>query len=140
LLVWQFASSVAIHPDYLSYFNELANKSREKILINSDLDWGQDLKRLSDLLQQRKVKELSIAYAGTADLERHNLPPFRPLVPYKPTDGWIAISLLRLNVWPDEGRAFSWLDKYEPVAMAGRSIRVYHLLETEVVKPQETSE
>ncbi len=140
LLTWQFTSSVVTHPDYLAYFNVFADKNRENILIGSDLDWGQDLKRLSDLLKGLGVEELAIAYAGTADLKRHNLPRLRRLVPYERTNGWIAISLLRLKIWPDEGKAFSWLEKHEPVAMAGRSIKVYYLPENEAMKPQGANE
>ena len=140
LLTWHFASSIWAHPDYLSYFNAAANGSREKILISSDLDWGQDLRRLSLLLKRLAVEECSIAYAGTADLTRHDLPHVRPLIPYQVRDGWIGISLLRLKVWPDNGKAFAWLDSYEPVAMAGRSIKVYNIQQSEVSKSYKANE
>ena len=35
------------HPDYLAHFNEFAGSHPETILCESDLDWGQDLDRLS---------------------------------------------------------------------------------------------
>jgi len=134
LLAWQFVGSIAAHPDYLSYFNVVADKNREKILINSDLDWGQDLNRLCKLLKRLGVKEVAIAYAGTADLNQHDLPHFYPLIPYKRTHGWIAISLARMKYlygW----RGFSWLEKYIPVAMAGRSIRVYYIPGSKRIAP-----
>ena len=31
------------HPDYLAYFNEVAGDKPEAMLIDSDLDWGQDI-------------------------------------------------------------------------------------------------
>ena len=56
LLAWQLISSIRAHPDYLAYFNEFAGRHPEKILIDSDLDWGQDLLRLSAALKQRHVR------------------------------------------------------------------------------------
>jgi hypothetical protein len=90
LLVWQLVASAHAHPDYLAYFYELAGHHPERILL--DLDWGQDLLRLADTLRSRGIDEVAIAYFGTADLSRHNLPRFRLLLPYQPTTGWIAIS------------------------------------------------
>ena len=46
LLGWLVVTSVRAHPDYLPYFNELAGSQPERILVDSDLDWGQDLLRL----------------------------------------------------------------------------------------------
>ena len=40
------------HPDYLAYFNELAGDEPERILADSDLDWGQDMLRLSARLRE----------------------------------------------------------------------------------------
>ena len=140
LLAWQVTSSIRAHPDYLAYFNELAGQHPERILIDSDLDWGQDLLRLSPALQQRHVEEVSIAYAGSPDLDLHQfgLPPFRVLAPYEPTSGWIAISLLRLKMgglgFPDDG--FWWLEAYKPVGLVGRSIRLYYVPEL----PRKTTE
>jgi 4-amino-4-deoxy-L-arabinose transferase-like glycosyltransferase len=140
LLAWQVTSSIRAHPDYLAYFNELAGQHPERILIDSDLDWGQDLLRLSPALQQRHVEEVSIAYAGSLDLDlaRFGLPPFRVLAPHEPTGGWIAISLLRLKTGgfglPED--SFWWLESYKPVGLVGRSIRLYYVPEL----PRKTTE
>jgi hypothetical protein len=133
LLVWQATASVRAHPDYLAYFNEFAGEHPEKILIDSDLDWGQDLFRLSADLRQRRVPEISIAYAGSAeiDLSHFGLPPFRVLAPHQFATGWIAISLLRLKAgglgFPHD--SYTWLERYQPVALVGRSIRLYYVSE-----------
>ncbi len=129
LLSWQLAASFQAHPDYFAYFNEFAGQHPEKILIDSDLDWGQDVFRLSSALRERHVDKFSIAYAGSADLDHFGLPPYRLLEPNQPTTGWIAISLLRLktggvNVPTD---SFAWLEAYKPVCVVGRSILLYHL-------------
>jgi hypothetical protein len=131
---WQLASSLRAHPDYLAYFNELAPHP-ERLLVDSDLDWGQDLKRLADTLKARGITELSIAYNGSADLTQFGLPKTRELIAYRPTSGWIAISVFCLKMGkigtktPDE---FAWLERFEPVARVGKSIRLYHLTDTEL--------
>jgi 4-amino-4-deoxy-L-arabinose transferase-like glycosyltransferase len=129
LLAWQLTSSVRSHPDYLAYFNEFAGRHPEKILLDSDLDWGQDLLRLSAVLRQKEVDKVSIAYAGSADLSQFDLPPFRQLTPHQPTAGWVAISLLPLKIGahyiPTD--SFYWLEAYRPVCLVGRSIRLYYV-------------
>jgi len=131
LLAWHLTSSIRAHPDYLAYFNELAGQHPERVLIDSDLDWGQDLLRLSAILKAKRVEELSIAYAGSAELDlgQFGLPPFRILLPHQPTAGWIAISLLRLKAgglgFPTD--SFSWLRAYKPLYVAGRSIWLFYL-------------
>jgi hypothetical protein len=133
LLTWHLTSSIRVHPDYLAYFNELAGQHPERILVDSDLDWGQDLLRLSAALQQKHIEDVSIAYIGSPklDLRRLGLPPFRVLAPHQPTVGWIAISLMRLKTGgpgsPDD--SFWWLEAYKPVCLVGRSIRLYYLPE-----------
>ena len=131
LLFWLIASPAYSHPDYIAYFNELGGTHPEKLLIDSDLDWGQDLQRLADTLHTHNVETVALAFYGNADLTRHGLPTIRPLLPYQPTKGWIAISEMRLksvhsNAAHDE---FAWLENYQPVALAGRSIKVYYLPE-----------
>ncbi len=49
---WLVVSGVWNHPDYLAYFNELAGDEPERILADSDLDWGQDMLRLSARLRE----------------------------------------------------------------------------------------
>jgi hypothetical protein len=147
LLVWHLTSSFRTHPDYLAYFNELAGQHPERILVNSDLDWGQDLFRLSALLQAKGVDKVSIAYFGTADLNSFNLPPFQRLSPYQPTAGWVAISVACLKMggvknglakaFPKD--SFYWLEAYKPVGMAGRSIRLYYVGESAVGETKEVS-
>ncbi|HEY8370740.1 MAG TPA: glycosyltransferase family 39 protein, partial [Thermodesulfobacteriota bacterium] len=111
LLAWHVLSTSLAHPDYLASFNELAARNPDRILVDSDLDWGQDLKRLASALRERGVTRLSLAYFGSADPARHGLPPVRKLEPHRPTTGWVAISVTKLR-----GRAgFDWLDAHRPV-------------------------
>jgi hypothetical protein len=135
LLAWQIYSGVHAHPDYLAYFNEIAASEPERYLVDSDLDWGQDLPRLSAELKHRGISEVSLSYHGTADLNKHGLPLVHPIVPFQRTTGWIAISLYNLKLrslilGQEAGRsipAFSWLEAYRPVATIGKSIRLYYV-------------
>lgn len=139
LLVWHCLSSVMAHPDHLSYFNELAGRNPEEILVESDLDWGQDIRRLGDVLRSLNASEPRIALFTSADLRNQNLPPSRRLQPYEPVSGWVAISLTQLKMMGlkmkhESGRSdgpYDWLERYQPVAMAGRSIRIYHIPESQ---------
>jgi hypothetical protein len=126
LLVWQITSSFATHPDYIAYFNELAGKHPEEIVTDSDLDWGQDLKRLATTLKQRGIKEFSFSYNGSANLDQFNLPPRRELSPYRKTTGWIAVSLMKLQQGTNSP-SFAWLKEYQPVEKVGKSIWLYYI-------------
>ena len=130
LVGWQLVASVRTHPDYLAYFNELAGSHPERILVDSDLDDGQDLKRLADTLRARRVAAVSLAYAGSATVAEHGLPPIHWLEPHRPVTGWVAASLysLKLGSLDRPGHDdFAWIDRYRPVAQVGRSIRLYYI-------------
>jgi hypothetical protein len=129
LVGWQLVSSARIHPDYLAYFNALAGRHPDRVLVDSDLDWGQDLLRLADVLHARKIDSLTMKYWGRAIPDRHNIPPWTELQPYRPATGWIAISEFRLKTGELKPpyRDYAWLEAYEPVAIAGKSIRLYYI-------------
>jgi hypothetical protein len=130
--------SASAQPDNLAYFNLLAGHSPERILADSDLDWGQDLKRLSDRLADLGVKQLAIAYFGTADLEKSHLPPFRGLGGTDHTTGWIALSVRALAVDCARDGGYCWLKQYTPVARVGRSILLFHITGSAALVPNQT--
>jgi hypothetical protein len=115
------------HPDYLAYFNGFASRHPEKVLCESDLDWGQDLYRLRDALRAHGVNQVAIRYFGTAPLDRAGLPPHRELSPSTPSSGWAAISLHALVMENAENGSFEWLKQYQPVERVGKSIYLYRL-------------
>jgi hypothetical protein len=135
LLGWNVSSSLSSHPDYLAYLNELAGSHPERILSGSDVDWGQDLKRLSQELKHLGVSEVSMSYFGTADPAHYEMPRLRPLLPYHPATGWVAISVFNLN---EKAAAlqqadhspvspYAWLTQQKPFARAGKSIFLYYV-------------
>jgi 4-amino-4-deoxy-L-arabinose transferase-like glycosyltransferase len=127
LLLWQLATLVYAYPDYLAYFNALAGDHPERILVDSDLDWGgQDLRRLERVLAARGVRALWVGYRGTADLSLEALPPYRALTPGQPVTGWVAITMLTLQENP---AGYAWLRQYRPVQRVGQSFELYDIPE-----------
>ena len=125
LLLWQIGEAAAAAPDYLTYFNQLAAGEPQRIVTGSDLDWGQDVKRLAAALKQRHVDRVSLAVHTSADLRQHDdLPPIRTLYPGETATGWIAISE-QMSAFYCAG--YRWLDAYRPVARIGASIRLYYV-------------
>lgn len=138
LSLWLAASSILAHPDYLAYFNELAGAHPERIVVDSDLDWGQDLWRLSRTLNDLGVRDVSLAYFGGVRLDGQGLPRICLLEPYQPVTGWIAISEFSFTVEAQQIRKrmgadvspYFWLEN-KPFVRVGKSIRLYFLPATE---------
>jgi dolichyl-phosphate-mannose-protein mannosyltransferase len=126
---WLVLESIAAHPDYLTYFNQLAGGHPEQVLVDSDLDWGQDLRRMVDTLRARKIDQVWITYHGTVDLTTQGLPPFTVLKPDTVVTGWIAASIYKIQLGEHGGglSGFAWLRRYTPVARAGHSMLLYHI-------------
>jgi hypothetical protein len=68
LLAWQAVSAVWVAPHYLSYFNSFCGGPSEgyRYLVDSSLDWGQDLPSLRRELEARGYHRVALCYFGTA--------------------------------------------------------------------------
>ena len=120
---WSLLTLARTWPDYLAYFNETVAEPRA-VLVDSDLDWGQDFRRLTLRLAALKVPAVSLAYLGTADLKREALPPYILLQPGQQASGWIAVSALAR----EKARGgFDWLDAYPPRERVGKTIDLYYV-------------
>lgn len=127
LLAWSLVIVVRAHPDHLSYFNLLAGGHPEHVLVDSNLDWGQDLYRLRDTIAARRIRDtVRVAYFGTADVSAAGVPNARELGLHEHATGWIAASETYLaGEWV--GRAYGWLLDYPPVARVGPSMRLWYI-------------
>jgi 4-amino-4-deoxy-L-arabinose transferase-like glycosyltransferase len=145
--IWALAIPFAAAPDYLPWFNALAGRNPDRVLIDSDLDWGQDLLRLERALADRHIDSVHIAYFGASDICRHQLPHLTWLRPREPVHGWIAISETfrhgidgsyyrdgdpcdrsqLVGTFVPDTKQYAWLDAYQPVARVGTSIRLYDI-------------
>jgi hypothetical protein len=126
LVAWQIATLGRSWPDYLPYFNELV-RHPEQVLIDSDLDWGQDMRRLEHRLHELKVQKFSFVFRGTEDWIREDFPPFTFLPPHLETTGWVAVDVLAKFLLTQGDDGFAWLDAYQPVARVGKTIDLYYI-------------
>jgi hypothetical protein len=133
LVIWLAGASLLSHPDYLAYFNELAGSEPEKILVDSDLDWGQDMKRLARRLHEVGAREVSFLPMILTDLERnHGFPPVRDKVGVlRPSPGWNAVEVtywkeFRLGLTDKHPEATLWPDRFKPLERVGKSVLLYY--------------
>ncbi len=130
--------STASFPNYLSFFNTPSGGARGglRLLGDSNLDWGQDLKLLADWRQKNPEPKLYLCYFGMADpayygIDYINLPGgYRFGPPARlPTDpGIIAISATHLQGIHLEAALrdyYAPLRRAHPVAVLGGSIYLF---------------
>jgi hypothetical protein len=125
LLLWHVASGALRHPDYLAYTNEFAGSHPENFLADSDLDWGQDMKRLASRLQHAGATEVTFepflktypTLAGDA------FPRILPVDADHPAPGWNVVSV---STWKIFGVP-QWANRMPPQERVGRSILLWHV-------------
>ena len=124
LLAWHCIASIATHPDSFPYFNELAGREPGRLFVDSNLDWGQDMLRLAEVLREVKAPQLARSMTGLHDYDRLGFPPSRELDPWVPANGWTAVSEHMFRMLEAKG-GYWWL-RGVPYRRVGRSIRLYH--------------
>jgi hypothetical protein len=69
LMGWLGVETIATHPHYLSYTNGLLRSSPPDPppLLDSNVDWGQDLPALAKWMRMNDVTKVDLAYFGHAD-------------------------------------------------------------------------
>lgn len=124
------ASSALIYPYYLSYFSELVGGARAgaRYLVDSNLDWGQELKRLGAYLKKRHIPFVYTVYFGQAPLETYlddarYLPTSKEPEAIAALDGWAAISATALFSMEE----YAWLRERHPTEKIGYAIFLYDL-------------
>ena len=135
------AEFALICPHYLAFFNQFIGGLRngQKYLVDSNLDWGQDLKGLKAWMDGHGVGHINLSYFGTADpayykIDCTYLPggPFfaDPLVKSADLPGYVAVSVTNLRgVYFTEStrQIYQKLLSTEPVAIIGYSIYIYRV-------------
>ena len=142
LCVSQVVSVAAVYPSFIAYFNELAGGPSRGYLyaVDSNLDWGQDLKRLASWTDENGVDRIYVDYFGGADVKYYLENKYQPWWGTRPKNdlpkgSYLAVSATFLqggrgyakpgaNV---ENGYYNWLNDYEPVAIIGHSIFVYYI-------------
>ena len=156
LVLWSIISTLAIHPHYLSYFNEAAGgpENGHDHLIDSNIDWGQDLLFLKAWLDQHpEAHPLGLAYYNVIDPRvvgiHFTLPPPGPINAAAaqgssasqagPRPGYYAldVNFVRGSTFlaadgqgqfhPIPLHEYEYFQHFQPIAKAGYSIFIYHI-------------
>jgi len=142
LILWQAISVVSIYPHFLAYFNEIAGGSNQGYIytVDSNLDWGQDLKRLKKWVEEKGIDKIYVDYFGGGDAKYYLKEKYAPWWGTRdskefPKGNYLAISATFLQGGrgiPTPGfnqpcGYYHWLDKYTPVAKIGYSIFIYYI-------------
>jgi hypothetical protein len=131
LVFWMVATSALSHPDYLPYFNALAGSEPERVLVDSDLDWGQDMKRLARRLHDAGAQQVSFTESIPVDLALLGFPPVQPNDPSKPAPGWNAVSLtvlknVRFGLGGTHPEIKLWPEQIKPTEKIGKGIWLWY--------------
>ena len=131
LQIWETAR---IHPFYLSFFNTISGgpERGSEYALDSNIDWGQDVKRLKAYVDRHKIPMVCTAYFGLADWEYYKINPGGLPGVYDPDqterlDCFVAISVTNLyDVYFDKP-TYVWLRNRKPDGRIGYSLYLYDL-------------
>jgi hypothetical protein len=150
LLAWQVAGTLRVAPHHLAFFNELVGGPGQgyKYLVDSNLDWGQDLLGLAGYVREHHVDRVKLAYFGlvTPEVVRSvgiNFEPVTSREETEPSAGVYAISATYLQgpygsgFLGGEGPPFPWLRQLEPEAVIGYTVFVYRVTDADVARLKE---
>ena len=120
-------------PYFIEYFNEIAGGPANgyQWLVDSNLDWGQDVKRLKHFLDEQAITNIDLAYFGPRRSIDYYGIAARRVTSGEARDlrsGTLVVSATDL-MRPD----WDWLRaSHEPVARIGYTMFVYHPGEAEL--------
>jgi hypothetical protein len=94
-------SIVRVYRSFLAYFNGVIGgpDGGARYVVDSNLDWGQDLRRLGTFVEAQRIDEVAVDYFGTS------VPQYEPgerFIPWwsalGPCPGWLAVSATALRL------------------------------------------
>jgi len=138
LLAWLLLGTVRLSPHYLAFFNQLAGGPAQgyRVLVDSNLDWGQNLWQLRDWMEHNQVEEVTYAHFSPARPQVYGiradfLPPDPRAVdfaPFDPAPGVYAIGATVLQgVYTPDVNTYAWFRTHEPLARLGHALFVYRV-------------
>lgn len=152
LIFWYLTGVVSAFPNYLSYFNELARirptwtasqagyfPGGHNYVVDSNLDWGQDLKRLGDWVKENKIQKIYLDYFGWAEqyhylgdkfvwLRRGQYVDRPQFLRDNPNGGYIAVSATYFQESIVSDKNYAWLADIKPITVIGDSIFVWRMI------------
>ena len=132
-------------PYYLTYFNQTVGgpAGGYKYVVDSNLDWGQDLKRFGQWIKKNDIPKIELDYFGWADPSYYlgtayvwtNSQKYKNAEDFRvrnQTSGWLAVSATFLQGSqgpPDQFKPvnYLWLQAHKPIITIGHSIFVYQI-------------
>ncbi len=142
LVLFEAVSVFSVYPNILTYFNEIIGGPDKGYLYvtDSNLDWGQDLKRLKQWTDKNNIDKIYVDYFGGSNAEYYLGDKYLPWWGSRssadiPAGNYLAVSATFLQ--GGRGKAapgfnettgyYRWLDNQELVAKIGYSIFVYRI-------------
>jgi Dolichyl-phosphate-mannose-protein mannosyltransferase len=140
LLGWYAWGSLRVHPHPLSYFNETVGGPANgwKVLVDSSLDWGQDLTLVEPWMREHGVTRYKLSYFGTASPEYHGITgemlpgysaPRQPRVTREVAPGDVlavsATNLQGVYIEAEDQPLMARIRQLQPVGRIGYSILVF---------------
>ncbi len=142
LIFLQIISVMAVFPHFLAYFNILARGPDNGYIytVDSNLDWGQDLKRLTEWTEKNKIDKIYLDYFGGGKPEYYLKEKYAPWWGNRdsrdfPKNNYLAVSATPLQI--GRGTAalefdqptghYKWLDEYKLITKIGYSIFIYYI-------------
>lgn len=142
-VIWIIAEPIINYPSYVSYFNEFVGgpKNGYKYVTDSNVDWGQDLKRLRDWVEeynqnnpQSPIDKIRVDYFGGSDPAYYlGDKSITWTSGNKLEPGWYAISAgflqesLYMKKGPGDPKGYEDLIQYPLVTRIGDSTFVYYV-------------
>ncbi len=138
LMLWFLLEALFTSPHFLSYFNEFAGGPHGgyKYVVDSNFDWGQDLKFLKKFVEKNNIDKIQIYYFGGGSPSYYLKDKAEWWHPERgQPKGWFALSGTFLQQAkaklapgferkPEEN--YPWLKESDkPVGRAGTSIFIY---------------
>ena len=131
LMAWLVVDTSLASPNFLSYFNRLTvgPENGSVATIDSNIDWGQDLKALVKYAEDKGLDSMRVNFFGTDSCDRYQENLCRPLS-CEPTTGLLAVSINHYRgLTEEQSKCYRWLDPHEPLHRVGNSILVWDISE-----------
>ena len=133
LILWMFLAGRTLQtaPDYLAYFNEFVGRSDQgsKLVADSNLNWGQDNKRLAEFVLEKKIPAIKVGNeAMNAEVFDYYKIPWKTLEStdlVNPAPGFYALGIGYYNEQQKDPK--SWFKGKQPLYRVGKTFYVFEV-------------
>jgi hypothetical protein len=138
LLGWYLLEMVRVYPYYLTYFNQTVGgpSGGYRYVVDSNVDWGQDLKRVAIWADDNKIPKIYLDYFGWSDPSYYLKDKYgymsaglfmnkKDFLNKNPKGGYIAVSATFYA--ENLKNKYKWLSEIPRLTAIGNSIFVWHI-------------